>query len=639
MPDFHEVPPISFDELLRYVSDGALGEVPLPDINDSPYDTSVTEPDKLGTIAPYVDGAYDVRESLRPGFPGWQDGNIIRGTFTVGLASSKRTILRADTYPTDDTRTLPYPLDSGGSGFTLDDRYHTFHEAKERAISELGLTKFIADAIIQRRRGIGHYVALTAIHALQRPFDGNEAALHENQSVLVQGTLTDSQFGDPRYDYPSDSPDNSSWVKVTLPDGKQCTVYLGGYERVRYDSSSLRVSHWADTRDITLPHPTPGDQVQLAARYRRHIGNPERPPLILANNRGSIHLLHHGDQRLGADFRATEELKDYFIPQITTAENPGVIRDLFGTFVGQRLARSQTVDSFDMSDADKTALREAVTTSLTNFTEQEHPVALSLDSSVIKKLVDLQTMYGLDKVFAISNREFQALALKAASGRQPVVAETSDPSRTNMAAMFFDTFKPKPAIGAWSADAFKGDPATLRTMAVRVLGTQYPDFKQHAAATAADASSQSASHKSLAEWCIAALEHLPNMDIDPHSAAELLIARSGDIFNDSEALRPLNKQLRQPLLEALQACLLKCGDWGEDNSIVSTLGTGMQPENLQRIADKALFEKYEQALPGILKMIAQVNEPTSGYPKGRYTHAVTSTQRILQMLQAKKYGN
>ncbi len=640
MSDFHEAPPISFDELLRYVSEDALADVPLPDINDSPYDTSVIGPNELevlNRIEPYKNTTYDIRESLRPGFAGWQDGDTVRGTFTVGLDphNDTRTVLRADTYPMGGGR-LHQQLDRGGGGFTLDDLYHSLDEEQEIAISELGLTKFIADALIQLRRGVSHCVAVTAIHALQRPFDGNEAALYENQSVLVQGTLVDTQFGDPYLGYPADSPD-SPWVKVTLPDGKQCTVYLD-YERVRYNSSSLRVSHRADTRDVTLPHPTPGDQVQLAATYRRHTTNSRQPSLILANNRGSIHLLNHDDKRFVADFGATEELKDSFIPKITAASNPSVIRNLFGMFVGQRLAQSQTIDSFDMSEADMALLQETVETSLTSLSEQEYPVALPLNASVIKNLVDIQRIYGLDNVFALSNAEFQALALKAAAGQQPiVVVEPSGPQRTNMAAMFFNTFKPQLPIGAQPVDA--GNPLMLRAMTLRVLSAQYPDFKERAAAAAADASAQPARYDSLAEWCVAAIEHLPDMGIDPHSAAELLIARSEDIFNDSETLLSLNQQLREPLLEALRSCLLKCGDWGEDNSIISISDTWRQSKNLQRIADEALFEKYEQALPGILRTIAQANESASGYLKGRYDHAVTSIRQILQILQAKKYGN
>lgn len=556
---------------------GELDELGLPDVRQSPFDTSFAD---VAAELAVPAGIHDVREALYPVFRGWAHNAIVRATVRIELNPIRRRVTaRAETVDAGYSQHIPEVT----GVFDLSGLSEV-REATAEQVSLVGLRRFIGDFKIFNPRGEGgrtYFASLESVSAVERPFDGDYDRLRPRESVFVEGEVESYDHG--RHIRMPGMPGNEgATIKLRQPDGSIMTISLRTFNDLLYSGASLT----SGVRALIPPHALPGDRVQIAGELagQHYADDPVRRIITRGN---AMYLLDASAERQQATLAGHDQINEV-LDYLGAASTPQSIRNLVGNYLASVLSKEKGQVICSLDDEHKKRLAQAVYLRLQQpgaDLAEEWPVGLSLigDEAMCFRLVE---KFGKEAL-SMTRDQFHDLVRQFARGEYPTVD-------TRLGEDFFNYSKT----------------ASTELFSDFVLGTLNEFYDGYKASLAERQSREPEVKDRLQDAYVSdRLKRVLTHSIEVGSEKKIahrLIEITTDVYSENTSIAGL----RGTSILALTQSLLRCGIW--EDALIGVLDLQNIDEDPIAIRAEEAYRIYAQVMPQVLAVIRSANEAGRG---------------------------
>jgi len=581
--------PLTFTELIEAVQNDQLHQLDLPDIAESPYDTSgeawVTLPEDV----------HDVRECRDNDFTIWRPGDRIRGTFNLCVTRPHPSEEDQSPLVWAAAENLSFgEAESGWNNrlyynaarFALrEDARQQLPAATVAAISQLGRLQVIADITYNNAESAN----LTHIHALQQPYDGHPASIHRYHPTVVQGTISRFYVHE-HCRSPQADPDamQQAWfeIAVTDPQTQRTTPVMVAWDAAahHYYTSSWRNNYAA----YPVAQPMVGDQVQ-AVCYA--LSDDEEQPEFHSVYSG-MHLLQPAEEQL--DWLI--QLEQDFAPLDTEVYDLAFRRHL-GSLLAMYIEENGSLEQA-LPPAYVRRLEERIKAfnlfwQAKGLSDQRY-IGLNIATEDARML---SSTYG-QNILVANHEELGIMAISVSLGdTRPVKRVPAGYGQT-----FFNVLQ-----------AF--NPAVSNLVSRMAISSLYD------VAIKQDASAYAIRFNHDLELITAALSRLENTSERQDLALELLHF-ANKIFDPDTAHHPMRSQLREPTFEAVCTLLAQCIRWQKNSTT--------QSSRIEGIVDVHNYKAFRAGLPSLL---SKMHNYYAADPDPKLSHRQAELDRLQLILQ------
>jgi hypothetical protein len=568
-------PNLPFIEVLDAAECGQLDGLDLPDIRQSPFDTTFSD----GTSRDIVPlDVRDVREIILPNtFPEWRDDTLVRATISFRL-NKRRGNLEAIAETIDPAYDHAVPqvlavfmLGRLGLGeYPADELEQITLLGFRRLIADLRITNIRQDPL-EPRLPRNQYAAIVGdVYALERPFDGDFDTLVNREPVLLEGTVEAYEPGG----HSTHLPANVPGIIIRQADGQIVGARILQTNELRYGGSTIGAGG-SDTEPVP-PYPLPGDKAQVIALHSRSYNGSS---LIVRGYYGAF-LLDASDERIQDSLAAQQQLEQ-LMDIVRSTSDLVRIRKLIGNHIAGLLRVKNGEVIFDLPAAHRNQLVAAVNAENPHSEEaaKQRPMGLVLQKDPAYYLMKA---FG-DEILMMSPSEFSAFMLEVARGERPTTSQEAG-IHVYQFCRYDQSMQAIDFVTATLGDFFERYTMERLVVAENQERDAYAGF--------------------MMKRAIETLQVIQNQD----KIAALLIRLMRDTFSDDPALPDLCDVLPNALLQSVA----RCGAWDFNLFSDYSHNSLRRGEALGIVYDDA-YQMYLEAAPAIIEAVECVNQTTSHY--------------------------
>jgi len=568
-------PNLPFIEVLEAAEQGQLDGLNLPDIRQSPFDTTFDDGAPPGVMPLDV---RDVREIILPdNFPEWPDDTLVRATISFRLNKGRGNLEAiAETINPEYHHALPqvlavFMLGRLGLGeYPADELEQITMLGYRRIIADLRITNIRQDPLEPRLPRNQYAAILGDIYALERPFDGDFDALVNREPVLIEGTVEAYEPGGQSTQLPVNTPS----IAIRQADGQRYSARILQTSQIRYGGSTIGAGG-SDTEPIPS-YPLPGDKAQVVAIHSRSFNGSS---LIVRGYYGAF-LLNPSDERIHGGLAAQLQLEQ-LMDIVRSTSDIVRIRKLIGNHVAGLLSIKNGEVILDLPTAHRSQLVEAINTDNPHGKEaaKERPMGLVLQKD---PAYHLMKAFGKE-VLMMSPSEFSAFMLEVARGEKPTTDQEAG-IHVYQFCRYDRSMRAADFVTATMGEFFER--YTMERLVVA------EDQKRDAYAAF------------MMKRAIETLQVVQNQD----KVAALVIRLMRNTFSDNAALPDLCDVLPNALLQSVA----RCGAWDFNVFSAYSHNTLQQGKALGIVYGEA-YQAYLEAAPAIIEAVERVNLTTLYY--------------------------